>query len=225
MSTPAPSDTAEIPARTPSRRDSIPNALTLARVVLAVGVIALLSIYDHTARAVWPLPVAAALFIVAALTDTLDGIPARRWNAVSVFGRVMDPFADKALVLGSFIVLAGPGFANIDGAPIAGVTPWMAVILLARELLVTSIRGVMEGAGVSFAANRAGKAKMVLQSVAVPLILVVLWLGPRDAMGDPVLWVRAAIGAAAWVTVLVTVFSGWPYVAAAARAAGAGRQA
>ncbi len=199
-------------------RESIPNLLTMGRLVLTVGVIALLSLYQHPTGASWTLPVAAAVFILAALTDALDGYLARKWSVVSDFGRVMDPFADKALVLGSFIVLAGPGFADALGRAVAGVEPWMAVVLLARELLVTSIRGVMEAAGISFGANWAGKAKMILQSVAVPAILLLLWIGPRDSLLLPEPNVRLAIAAIAWLTVIVTVASGIPYVQAAMKA-------
>ena len=181
-------------------------------------VIALLSVYHHPDERPWALPIAGGVFILAALTDTLDGFLARRWNVVSLFGRIMDPFADKALVLGSFIVLAGPGFAGADGGSVAGVAPWMVVLLLARELLVTSIRAVMEGSGVSFSAKRAGKLKMVLQSVAIPLILALLWLGPRDELRDPAPIVRGVIAGVVWLTVLVTVVSGVPYLVASARA-------
>lgn len=204
-------------AATPDRRAAIPNVLTLARLAMTVLVIAGLTLYDHPAGPRWSLPLSAGLFILAALTDTLDGYLARKWNVVSVFGRVMDPFADKVLVLGSFIVLAGPGFADLAGHTVSGVTPWMVVILLARELLVTSIRGVMEGAGVSFAANTAGKLKMVLQSFAVPAILVLLWLGPKDPLGDPRPPVRIAIGVIAWLTLLVTIVSAKPSIAAMLR--------
>ena len=200
-------------------RASIPNILTLVRVALTAVVIALLSIYNHPSAFTWAVPVAGLVFILAALTDTLDGILARRWDAISVFGRVMDPFADKALVLGSFVVMAGPGFTSADGHAVAGFTPWMVVIILARELLVTSIRSVMEGTGHSFAANWAGKWKMIIQSVAVPAILALLWLAPSDELLDPVLWARVAIDALAWITLIITVVSGAPYFIAATRAA------
>lgn len=199
-------------------RESIPNLLTMGRLGLTVGVIALLSLYQHPAGARWVLPTAAGLFIIAALTDALDGYLARKWSVVSDFGRVMDPFADKALVLGSFIVLAGPGFADALGRPVAGVEPWMVVVLMARELLVTSIRGVMESAGVSFGANWEGKAKMILQSIAVPLILLLLWIGPTDTLRLPEPNIRIAITGIVWLTVIVTVASGAPYVRAAMRA-------
>jgi len=213
-----------MPAESPNyaeRRDfraSIPNLLTLVRLGLTALVIAYLSMYQHPADHRWVLPVAAGLFIIAAITDALDGHLARKWNVVSVFGRVMDPFADKALVLGAFIMLAGPGFADSLGNSISGVTPWMAVVLLARELLVTSIRGVMEGSGVSFGANWAGKAKMIVQSIAVPAILLLLWFGPKDVMLNPSLPVQLVLYAIAWLTLIVTVVSGAPYLAAAMRA-------
>ncbi len=160
--------------------------------------------------------VACALFVLAAITDALDGHLARKWNVVSKFGRIMDPFADKVLVLGAFIMLAGPAFTTADGTLVSGVAPWMVVVILARELLVTSIRAILEGEGIDFSAGWAGKAKMILQAIVVPVILLILaWGAPEQ--GSPRAW---AIDLSVWSTVAATVLSGAPYVT---RAISAGR--
>jgi CDP-diacylglycerol--glycerol-3-phosphate 3-phosphatidyltransferase len=152
--------------------------------------------------------VAGTLFVLAAITDALDGHLARKWNVVSKFGRIMDPFADKVLVLGAFIMLAGPAFTTASGELVSGVAPWMVVVILARELLVTSIRAILEGEGIDFSAGWAGKAKMILQAIVVPAILLILaWGAP--GRGSPRAW---AIDASVWATVLATVLSGVPYV-------------
>ncbi len=208
-----------------------PNALTLLRLVLAAGFFVCLALYRFPTSRPWLLVVAAGLFIAAALTDALDGYLARRWHAETAFGRIMDPFADKVLVLGAFVFLAGPNFVGapegvplpwttLSRGPVSGVDPWMVVVIIARELLVTSMRGVLEGHGVRFGADWAGKAKMVLQSVAVPFVIVVLWLGTSQrswaGMGDGTLplpvWCRWSIDAMVRLTVFVTVLSAVPYV-------------
>jgi CDP-diacylglycerol--glycerol-3-phosphate 3-phosphatidyltransferase len=155
--------------------------------------------------------VAAIIFIIAAATDALDGHLARRWNAISQFGRVMDPFADKILVVGAFVILAGPAFlwASPDSTPrqASGIAPWMAVLVLARELLVTSLRAVLESQGRDFSATTSGKLKMVAQSFAVPAILLLC------ALADPFhSSTRAAILTIAYATVAITLVSGVPYV-------------
>jgi CDP-diacylglycerol--glycerol-3-phosphate 3-phosphatidyltransferase len=211
---------------------SLPNLLTAGRVVLAIGFFSLLSWYRHQAPiaparegsvltgADWLLLIAAAVFGVAALTDILDGYLARKWGQVSVFGRIMDPFADKLLVVGAFVFLAGPGFTT-DGSPaeqISGVYPWMVAVVLGRELLVTSIRAVLEGQGVSFGAAWSGKFKMILQSICVPAVLVLIALAdpaaplPHRHVAEPTPFGRLAIDIIVWVTVIVTVWSGLPYV-------------
>jgi len=189
----------------------VPNALTLARLVLAGAFIAVLSVYRYPATNSWALHVGIDLFIIAAVTDALDGFLARRWNAVSVFGRVMDPFADKLLVLGAFVVMAGPQFWAADaGRQSTGVLPWMAVVILGRELLVTSIRGVMEGMGVDFSASWTGKAKMIVQSVAVPAILLLVILATSGALeAGRAMMINSVI---AYVVTIVTVISAVPYV-------------
>lgn len=208
-----------------------PNALTVLRLVLAAGFFVCLALYRFPSSRPWLLLLAAALFIAAALTDALDGYLARRWHAETAFGRVMDPFADKVLVLGAFVFLAGPNFlsdpesvprrlTNLSQGPVSGVDPWMVVVILARELLVTSMRGVLESRGVRFGADWAGKAKMVLQSVAVPFVIVVLWLGTAQrswaSMDDTTMpvpqWCRWSIDAVVRLTVLVTVLSAAPYI-------------
>lgn len=209
---------------------SLPNLLTSSRVLLAVVFFLLLSWYRHKApvapgregsvltSADWLLLIAAAVFGIAAITDALDGYFARKWQQVSVFGRIMDPFADKLLVVGAFVFLAGPGFTT-DGRPaeqISGVYPWMVVVVLGRELLVTSIRAAIEGAGVSFGASMSGKLKMVLQSVCVPVVLVLIAVAnPGESphhVAEPARFGRIMIDVIVWATMIATVWSGLPYV-------------
>lgn len=208
-----------------------PNALTLMRLLLAAGFFVSLALYRFPTSRPWLLLVAVLLFGAAAITDALDGYLARRWNAETAFGRIMDPFADKVLVIGAFIFLAGPNFVpphptlplpwtNLSWSPVSGVDPWMVVAILARELLVTSMRGVLEARGIKFPAGISGKLKMVLQSVAVPFVLVVLWLGTSQrswaGMGDETfplpVWCRTSIDIVMRTTVLVTVLSAVPYL-------------
>jgi CDP-diacylglycerol---glycerol-3-phosphate 3-phosphatidyltransferase len=198
----------------------VPNALTTARLVIAAVFFVQLSVYEYPVREalinpkepVWRYLVEAALFGLAALTDALDGPLARRWKVVSKFGRVMDPFADKVLVVGAFVMLAGPAFgvmqANGQHFQVSGVWPWMVVVILGRELLVTSIRAVAEQDGVDFSADWTGKAKMILQACVIPFILVMLGI---TEVGHGT-WGRAMIDGAVYLTVAVTVLSGIPYI-------------
>lgn len=203
----------------PSLRARIPNLLTILRVVLAAAFVALLTVWSSDRLTTGPLPdpwllAAAALFVIAAVTDALDGHLARKWDVVSRFGRVMDPFADKILVLGAFVMLAGPSFASPvspdvgRAAQLSGVLPWMAVLILARELLVTSIRAVLEGEGKDFSAAWSGKIKMILQAIAVPIVLVLVAMGVPEP-GSARRW---AIDLTVWATVAATIASGIPYV-------------
>ncbi|RMH12613.1 MAG: CDP-diacylglycerol--glycerol-3-phosphate 3-phosphatidyltransferase [Planctomycetota bacterium] len=210
-----------------SFKGRLPNVLTIARVGLALGVIALLSgpidpptDPDGLTTQQNLLLLTLSLFLLAALTDAADGYLARKWNVVSLFGRVIDPFADKILILGTFICLAGPTFADPRGGIATGVHPWMVVLILARELLVTTLRGVYESQGVDFSATRSGKLKMIFQSLAIPAVLAILALDPAEP-GSPT---RHAIDLIVWATLLVTIWSGLPYVLRAWRAPNSGEK-
>jgi CDP-diacylglycerol--glycerol-3-phosphate 3-phosphatidyltransferase len=191
-------------------RARTPNALTISRLALTAVFIALLA-GASPGDAGWSpgLLAATAIFVVAAITDALDGFLARRWNAVSRFGRVADPFADKVLILAGFIMLAGPQLG-----PHSGVASWMVVLVLARELLVTTIRGVYEAEGVDFSATASGKLKMVIQSIVIPVAL----LDAAAPNGHSRLGPHPATEALLWLTVAVTVWSAAPYIARAHRA-------
>jgi len=153
-------------------KKSIPNQLTLLRLVFAAVFFAVLSFYQFAQSGDWLLWLALGLFVVGMITDFFDGYLARKWDATSVFGRIMDPFVDKVMVLGALVFLAGPGFVQREAIfagdviyatwdantrMISGVQPWMVVLMLARELLVTGIRGEMESRGIAFGANLWGK--------------------------------------------------------------------
>ncbi len=210
----------------------VPNVLTGSRVVMATVFFVVLTYwrYDGSAAARgqtdWWLNFAAALFIVAGLTDILDGYLARRWGAESAFGRIMDPFADKILVVGALVFLAGPdfwvplerhkGFSG-HGIQASGIYPWMVVVIMGRELLVTSIRSVLEARGVRFGADWSGKVKMLCQSVCIPTCLIAIAVTnvvPRlDAGGvERMPWGRWTVDITVWVTVAATALSAVPYV-------------
>jgi len=196
---------------------SIPNLLTMARGVMAIMFFVAISLYRYPEEGQAWLWVATGLFVVGAATDFLDGYLARKWQVVTAFGRVMDPFCDKLLVLGAMVCLAGPRFLVPEWAEedriltmASGLAPWMVVIMFAREIFVTSIRGVAESSGLAFGAKWSGKAKMMFQSVAIPIVMVLIATAPPGAHA----WSAWTIQILMWATVAVTVWSGLPYLAA-----------
>jgi CDP-diacylglycerol---glycerol-3-phosphate 3-phosphatidyltransferase len=199
----------------------IPNLLTGLRLVLAFVFFAMLSRYQYERLgALTFLNIAFIVYAVALITDFFDGYLARKWKAEGAFGRITDPFVDKVLVLGSFIFFAAKNFvipfSNPEDIPsnvmtITGVTPWMVVILLARELLVTTFRGA-GGKDGQFGAQFSGKVKMTLQSATILVILAfVNFHGRLEEMGyEPM--ARLFRNVCIWATVLVTVYSGLLYI-------------
>jgi CDP-diacylglycerol--glycerol-3-phosphate 3-phosphatidyltransferase len=193
-----------------------PNLLTILRLLLAGVFFLVLNGYRYPDEHPGTLIAAIILFILAAATDAVDGYLARKWKVESSFGRIMDPFCDKVLVLGAFIYLSGPRFVIPQAVQrdefftmITGVYPWMVALMLARELLVTGIRDELESAGVHFPAKTAGKLKMIFQSGSVPLILLFVYLDPRLPNRQILGHVRDFF---VYLTIAITLLSGIPYV-------------
>ena len=174
---------------------NVPNLLTTVRFALAIAVIALIPAKAYTA--------ALIVFIVAASTDWMDGYWARKYGQVTKLGRIFDPFVDKIIICGSFIALVA--------LPESGIAAWMAVVVVGRELLVTSLRGIIEGAGGDFSATFWGKWKMVVQCFAVGFSLLGMALAPPSSLLQGLRLV------AIWGSVLITIYSGLDYTLAAAR--------
>lgn len=200
----------------------VPNLLTGLRLLLALVFFAMLSYYQYEGRGdPWFLNTAFVIYLIALITDFLDGYLARKWHVEGAFGRVVDPFVDKVLVLGSFIFFAGKNFIIPDPAAtpgthamvvktITGVAPFMVVILLARELLVTSLRGLAESAGQKFGADMGGKLKMVFQSATILVILIYVNYLPR--LGSAEFGFRLFRDFCIWGTVIITIASSFTYI-------------
>lgn len=142
----------------------IPNFLTLFRVVL-IPVFVVLVYLPHE----WAMNLAILIFIVAAVTDYFDGYLARRFNVVSDFGKLLDPVADKILVMAALVVLVGLRSTPF-GLP--WVPAWMVVMVLAREIWVTGLRAVAANMGVVVPAAKSGKIKSALQMFAIIILLL-----------------------------------------------------
>lgn len=171
---------------------NVPNLLTMSRLVLAGAVFALIAAEQYLG--------AVIVFGLAALTDALDGYFARLLNQSTALGRQLDPLVDKVIVSGAFIYLLT--------VPHSGVAPWMVTTIVVRELLIQGLRSLMEGQGVAFGAKMAGKLKTLFQCLAIVAILLCLWLQPAA------IWLRAR-DIVTWTAVLLTIYSGLGYVAAA----------
>ena len=181
----------------------LPNAITLSRLGVAVLSFVMLELAgrpeaDSRLAIDAPLMWAAfGLFLVAAITDFVDGWLARRWKQVTPLGRVLDPFADKVLTCGAMILLLKfPEARKI-------MPDWVVVIVVAREFLVTAVRGVVEAAGRPFPADRLGKWKMVSQCWTAAALLTL------DAGTDVFGWAAVA---GLWISLVLTVVSGANYV-------------
>lgn len=184
---------------------NLPNLITVSRLILAVVLFGLIE-HGH-----WWLT-SAFLFLFAASTDWLDGYLARKYGQVTTLGRILDPFVDKIIVGGTFLFLLEKNGVKEGSATLnSGVNAWMVIIVIGREMFVSSLRGFLEQQGKDFSASLSGKAKMLLQCVAVTASLLSLcsevhlpWLTPiRDAL--------------LWIAVAVTFWSGVVYIQRGAR--------
>lgn len=154
---------------------SVPNILTFARLGLTAIFLAMILYWPHIADRPWFLDIAFVIFVIAGLTDVVDGHIARRWNATSKFGRMIDPLVDKVLVCGAFICFALIGVPHLFGWGPArlALVQWIVVgVLLAREVYVTILRHMAEARGINFAAVRLGKIKMFVQVFAIGTVLI-----------------------------------------------------
>ena len=181
---------------------NLPNLITGSRLVLAIVLFTLIYIQGY-----WR--TAAAVFIFAAWTDALDGWIARRYGMVTVLGRILDPFVDKIIIGGAFIFLSEKRVPlNPEEFLHSGVNAWMTIIIIGREMFITSLRGFLEQQGKDFSASLSGKIKMVLQCVAVPVALLSLDPHPLFHSTGYLLFRNITL----WFAVAVTVWSGVIYV-------------
>lgn len=177
---------------------NVPNVLSAVRLLLSFVVFALMEVHFF----LW----AFILFFVAAGTDWIDGWWARRFNQITKLGRVLDPFCDKILICGIFILLA----TKMTHVSIAyGVSGILAVIVVGRELLVTALRSTIEGSGGDFSAKFSGKLKMVFQCATAGAGLLYLHFDQNSVI--PV-WLPWVLGINVWLALFSTLYSGWEYV-------------
>lgn len=140
---------------------NIPNVLTLSRVLLIPVFVFLL----YCQLNVW----ATVVFIFSAITDFLDGYIARRYGQVSDFGKLMDPIADKILVMAALVMLVS--LRDLTNAE-PWAPAWMVVMILAREIWINGLRSLAASQGIVVSAGTLGKIKSFIQMVAIPLLLL-----------------------------------------------------
>ena len=185
---------------------NLPNKLTVARMIAIPFFIACFYLPDWVAFTICGAQIltkyliAGAIFILAYITDTLDGRIARKYNMVTDFGKLMDPIADKLLTAACMIMLIGRGLMSVFDF----LMPIFTVIVIAREFVVSGMRLVAASRGTVMAAGVLGKIKTTLQSVALPMVLIG---GPFfRAIGFPLDLILLA------ASVVMTIWSGLDYV-------------
>ncbi len=184
---------------------NLPNQLTTSRIVLTL--IFLFAVFiefpgNYTLSLV--------LFVVASITDWLDGAIARRRKLITNFGILMDPLADKILTCSAFIAFVGHGW----------VQAWMVVVVVARELAITGLRLLAASKNVVLAAERYGKHKTISQMITVSVILLNVSYPHWGSVGRTIFgfhifgqpWVSQVAFLSLWLTVALTFISGWLYL-------------
>ena len=177
---------------------NLPNMLTYAR-ILAVPLIVLCFYLEGRIRPTdWWRWAAVTIFIIASITDYLDGYIARIWKQTSNIGKMLDPIADKLLVSAALLLLAFD--RTIDKWSL-----WAAIIILCREILVSGLREYLAALKVSVPVTQLAKWKTAMQLVAVGFLLA----GPA---GDKILPYTTEIGLALlWASAIVTLYTGYDY--------------
>lgn len=181
-----------------SRAYSIPNLLTYGRILCVPLIVLCFFIEGKLEGSDFARWVALWIFVIASLTDFLDGYLARIWNQTSNIGRMLDPIADKLLVSAILLLVAADG-------TIAGWSLWAAIIILCREILVSGLREYLAALKVSVPVTRIAKWKTTAQLVAIAFLLA----GPA---GDKVLPYTTEMGIGLlWISALLTIYTGYDY--------------
>ncbi len=188
---------------------NVPNVLTYGRIV-AVPLVAALLLWNDRAEAITGLGVMSArwialgIYVVAAITDFFDGYLARRWQQQSSLGRMLDPIADKVLVAVILLVLCGDQILR-------GGHVWAAIIILAREVLVSGLREYLGQLSVSVPVTQIAKWKTTVQLVAIGFLIA----GPA---GDEIIPGVTVVGIAGlWIAAALTLYTGYDYFRAGLR--------
>ncbi len=182
------------------RAFNIPNLLTYGRIVAVPLVVVCFFLEGRLHSSSFARWAALSIFIVASLTDYLDGYLARIWQQTSNIGRMLDPIADKLLVSTCLLLLA----ADPDRT-IAGWSLWAAIIILCREILVSGLREYLAELKVSVPVTRLAKWKTTIQMFAIGFLLA----GPA---GEKVLPYTIEIGITLlWISAIVTLYTGYDY--------------
>ena len=168
---------------------NLPNKLTFIRLVLAVPFIYFLQ--ESNAEGFVYRMIAFALFVVASLTDFFDGYLARKYNLVTDFGKLMDPLADKILVISALVL-----FVELRYIP-----AWMSIIVIAREFLISGIRMLAAAKGEVIPAGKLGKYKTTSQMIVILIMIVV---------GNQ--WYNYYL---MLIPIILTLWSGWEYTSKA----------
>lgn len=164
---------------------NLPNKLTVLRVVLVPFFVAALLISKTTESFKW---IALALFIIASLTDLLDGKIARKYNLVTTFGKFMDPLADKVLTISGMICLIELG----------RIPSWIVVIIVAREFIISGFRLIATEHGIVIAANYWGKWKTTFQMIMI--ILMIMNIPQLQILTNITMWIALALTIISLVT-------------------------
>ena len=185
---------------------NIPNAITVSRLFLTAGFILFV-----TLESTWGHFTALILFIIAAISDFVDGWLARKMNLITPLGKLLDPLADKILVCSAFVFLTAEGLCPV----------WVTALIIGREFLVTGLRQIAIEAGQVLAADRLGKWKTAFQLSYLIAGMIRLTLDTMESVGpfSPLHTLTTPWGEGAWLlpislglAVGLTVISGWNYV-------------
>ncbi len=173
---------------------TLPNILTLSRIIAIPVIVALMFIAQS-----WAAWTALGIYTLACITDWLDGYLARLQNLESPIGKFLDPIADKLLVGALLLTMAGTAERlSFWGLP-------AAIIILMREILVSGLREYLAGLRIGVPVSRLAKWKTAVQMVALGILIVGPW-GPGN-------WPWVSIGEVGlWIAALITVVTGWDYL-------------
>ncbi|TWF56782.1 CDP-diacylglycerol--glycerol-3-phosphate 3-phosphatidyltransferase [Neorhizobium alkalisoli] len=181
-----------------SRAYSIPNLLTYARIIAVPLIVLCFFVEGKLESSDFARWAGFWIFVVASITDYLDGYLARIWNQTSNIGRMLDPIADKLLVASVLLLMAADG-------TIAGWSLWAAITILCREILVSGLREYLAALKVSVPVTRIAKWKTTIQMVAIAFLLA----GPA---GEAYLPYTTMIGIGLlWIAAILTFYTGYDY--------------